>query len=38
MRTFFTLRVLSYVFETLGAMAALLAVALQLRVWLFPVM
>ncbi len=37
-RTFFTLRVLSYVFETLGAMAALLAVALQLRVWLFPVM
>ena len=28
----------AHVFETLGAMAALLAVALQLRVWLFPVM
>ena len=37
-RTFFTLRILSYVFETLGSMAALLAVLLQLRVWLFPVM
>ena len=37
-RTFFTLRALSYVFETLGAMPALLAVALQVRVWLFPVM
>ena len=37
-RTFFTLRILSYVFETLGAMAALLAVFLQLRVWFFPVM
>ncbi|MCR5370668.1 MAG: zf-HC2 domain-containing protein [Clostridium sp.] len=37
-RRFFVLRVLSYVFETLGAMAALLAVLLQLRLWMFPVM